>query len=65
VGEPRARRAGRASIALRGKVLDASSDDDIERRFIDARNADYAEISVAAKQLAKKLKRRRKPDKAT
>ncbi|HEU4730910.1 MAG TPA: chromate resistance protein ChrB domain-containing protein, partial [Kofleriaceae bacterium] len=49
---------GQASIC-EGRFLDASSDDDIERRFIDARNADYAEISVAARQLAKKLEARR------
>ena len=49
---------GQASIC-EGRFLDSSTDDDIERRFIDARNADYAEISVAAKQLAKKLDARR------
>src|SRR5262245_10624538 len=49
---------GQASIC-EGRFLDASTDDDIERRFIDARNADYAEISAAAKQLAKKLDARR------
>jgi hypothetical protein len=49
---------GQASIC-EGRFLDASTDDDIERRFIDARNADYAEISAAAKQLAKKLEARR------
>jgi hypothetical protein len=45
---------GQASIC-EGRFLDASTDDDIERRFIDARNADYAEIAAAAKQLAKQL----------
>lgn len=45
---------GQASIC-EGRFLDASTDDDIERRFIDARNADYAEIAAAAKQLANKL----------
>lgn len=45
---------GQASIC-EGRFLDPSSDDDIERRFIEARNADYTEISNAAKQLAKKL----------
>jgi hypothetical protein len=49
---------GQASIC-EGRFLDASTDDDIERRFIDARNADYAEISAAAKQLANKLETRR------
>jgi hypothetical protein len=49
---------GQASI-FEGRFLDASTDDDIERRFIDARNADYAEIAAAAKQLAKKLEAKR------
>jgi hypothetical protein len=49
---------GQASIC-EGRFLDASTDDDIERRFIDARNADYAEIAAAAKQLAKKLEAKR------
>ena len=49
---------GQASIC-EGRFLDASTDDDIERRFIDARNADYAEIAAVAKQLAKKLEARR------
>src|ERR1043165_277747 len=44
---------GQASIC-EGRFLDGASDDDIERRFIDARNADYAEIADAAKALAKK-----------
>jgi hypothetical protein len=49
---------GQASIC-EGRFLDASTDDDIERRFIDVRNADYAEIAAAAKQLAKKLEAKR------
>ncbi len=49
---------GQASIC-EGRFLDTSTDDDIERRFIDARNADYAEIAAAAKQLAKKLEAKR------
>jgi hypothetical protein len=49
---------GQASIC-EGRFLDASTDDDIERRFIDARNADYAEIAAAASQLAKKLEAKR------
>jgi hypothetical protein len=51
---------GQASIC-EGRFLDASTDDDIERRFIDARNADYAEVADAAKQLAKKLGAKRIP----
>jgi hypothetical protein len=49
---------GQASIC-EGRFLDASTDHDIERRFIDARNADYAEIAGAAKLLARKLDARR------
>jgi hypothetical protein len=49
---------GQASIC-EGRFLDDSTDDDIERRFIDARNADYAEIAAAARQLARKLAARR------
>jgi hypothetical protein len=45
---------GQASIC-EGRFLDESTDDDIARRFIDARNADYTEIATAAKQLMKQL----------
>ncbi len=49
---------GQASIC-EGRFLDGSTDDDIERRFSDARNADYAKIADAAKQLARALESRR------
>jgi hypothetical protein len=49
---------GQASIC-EGKFLDPSTDDEIERRFIDARNEDYTEIATAAKQLAKRLEAKR------
>ena len=49
---------GQASIC-EGRFLDESTDDEIERRFIDARNEDYAEIATAAKQLGKKLEAKR------
>lgn len=49
---------GQASIC-EGRFLDEATDDDIERRFIDARNADYAELATAARQLAKQLEARR------
>jgi hypothetical protein len=49
---------GQASIC-EGRFLDESTDDDIERRFIDARNADYAEIATAARQLTKQLEVKR------
>ncbi len=45
---------GQASIC-EGRFLDDATDGDIERRFLDARNADYGEVATAAKQLAKKL----------
>lgn len=51
---------GQASIC-EGRFLDGTTDDDIERRFIDARNADYAEVAAEAKQLAKKLEAKRLP----
>jgi hypothetical protein len=51
---------GQASIC-EGRFLDGSTDDDIERRFIDVRNADYAEVADAAKQLMKKLEAKRIP----
>jgi hypothetical protein len=49
---------GQASIC-EGKFLDRTSDDDVERRFIDARNADYTELAEATRQLAKKLDAKR------
>jgi hypothetical protein len=51
---------GQASIC-EGRFLDGTTDDDIERRFIDARNADYAAIADAAKQLASELDAKRLP----
>jgi hypothetical protein len=49
---------GQASIC-EGRFLDAGTDDDIERRFMEARHADYSEIATAAKQLARKLDAKR------
>src|SRR5215813_2013690 len=51
---------GQASIC-EGRFLDESTDDEIERRFIEARNADYSEIAEVAKQLVKKLAAKRLP----
>jgi hypothetical protein len=51
---------GQASLC-EGRFLDDTTDDDIERRFIEARNADYAEVAGAAKQLATRLKVKRLP----
>lgn len=42
-----------------GRFIDTATDDDIERRFIEARNADYEEVTQAAKLLAAKLQARR------
>jgi hypothetical protein len=49
---------GQAAIC-EARFLDESTDDDIERRFIDARSADYTEIAALAKQLAKQLDAKR------
>jgi len=49
---------GQASIC-EGRFLDETTDDEIERRFIDARSADYAEIATAARQLGKQLEAKR------
>src|ERR1043165_83829 len=49
---------GQASIC-EGRFLDAATDDEIERRFIHARDADYAEIATATRQLAKQLEAKR------
>jgi len=49
---------GQASLC-EGRFVDSTTDDDIQSRFIEARNADYEEIAAAAKQLAAKLKGKR------
>jgi hypothetical protein len=49
---------GQASIC-EGRFLDESTDDEIERRFTDARNADYAELAASARGLAKQLEAKR------
>lgn len=46
---------GQASLC-EGRFVDATTDDDIERRFVEARNADYEELVKAGKTLAAKLK---------
>src|SRR5512140_2531864 len=51
---------GQASLC-EGRFVDDTTDDDIARRFVEARNADYAEVAAAAKLLATKLKARRIP----
>jgi hypothetical protein len=51
---------GQASLC-EGRFFDDTTDDDIERRFASARNADYEEVAKAAKALAGKLKAKRVP----
>jgi len=49
---------GQASLC-EGRFFDDTTDDDIERRFASARNADYEEVAKAAKALAAKLRGKR------
>src|SRR5262245_44934816 len=49
---------GQASIC-EGRFLDDSTDDEIERRLLDARSAGYAGLAAAARQLAKQLAAKR------
>jgi hypothetical protein len=51
---------GQASLC-EGRFLDDATDDDIEGRFVEARNADYAEVASEAKTLATKLHAKRAP----
>jgi len=51
---------GQASLC-EGRFVDETTDDDIERRFVEARNEDYEEVAKAAKVLAAKLKAKRAP----
>ncbi|MEP6860717.1 MAG: chromate resistance protein ChrB domain-containing protein [Deltaproteobacteria bacterium] len=45
---------GQASLC-EGRFIDTTTDDDIERRFVEARNTDYEEVAMAAKAIATKL----------
>jgi hypothetical protein len=49
---------GQASLC-EGQFVDGVTDDDIERKFIEARNADYAALGKEARELAKALKAKR------
>jgi hypothetical protein len=49
---------GQASLC-EGRFVDATTDDDLARRFVDARNADYDGVATAAKALAIKLRKKR------
>jgi hypothetical protein len=53
------RDAGGQASLCEGRFLDDLSDEDITQRFLEARNADYAELTDAAKALARKLPRKR------
>jgi len=46
---------GQASLC-EGLFFDGVTDDEIERLFVEARDADYAEVSEAARKLAKQLR---------
>ncbi len=45
---------GQASLC-EGRFVDATTDSDIERRLVDARNDDYSDVARAAKALGKRL----------
>jgi hypothetical protein len=51
---------GQASLC-EGRFLDTATDDDIQDRFVEARNADYKEVASAAKALTTKLGKKRVP----
>jgi len=51
---------GQASLC-EGRFVDDTTDDDIARRFVEARNADYEAVARAAKLLATKVKAKRLP----
>src|SRR5512140_867047 len=51
---------GQASLC-EGRFFDATTDEDIERRFVEARNASYEEVARLAKALAAKLAAKRVP----
>jgi len=58
IGQELRERGGERSVC-EGRFLDEATDRDIEARFADARNADYAEVAAAAKALLGKLSARR------
>lgn len=51
---------GQASLC-EGRFLDDATNDDIEHRFVEARNADYAKVASAARALTTKLEAKRVP----
>lgn len=54
---------GQASLC-EGAFLDGTSDDEIERKFIEARSADYTALAEEARELVKVVKRKRLGDDA-
>src|SRR5689334_21382027 len=53
-----AEEGGQASLC-EGLFFDGATDDEIERLFIEARNADYADLAEEARRLAKQLRPKR------
>ena len=53
------REAGGQASLCEGHFFDDGTDEDIERRLIEARDADYTELATAARALAKKLQGKR------
>jgi len=51
---------GQASLC-EGRFLDTETDDDIAKRFVEARDAEYADVAKAAKALRARLARKRLP----
>jgi hypothetical protein len=61
VGKELRELGGQASLC-EGRFLDTTTDHDIERRFAEARDADYAELAAAARELARRVARKRSPE---
>jgi hypothetical protein len=51
-------RGGQASLC-EGQFFDGATDGEIERRFVEARNSDYADLATEARGIAKLLKAKR------
>jgi len=50
------RDAGGQASLCEGRFFDAGTDEDIERRLVEARDADYEDLATAARALGKKLR---------
>lgn len=53
------RAAGGQASLCEGEFFDGTTDQEIERRFVDARNADFVEVATEARGIAKLLKAKR------